>query len=98
MWKKSHKRTGTDEEKVAYAKAKLGGHKSQQAFLDGWKSLKLVKGTERAQAQDTSSHTKSDVNQIRYGNYWKIAEWEGGLMNKEFGMHCADNICSTCYF
>ena len=73
--------------------ANLKGPAKKQ-YLDNWNDLRLTNG--KATATKEESHSREDIAVGRCLGYWKIAEEEGGLLDKESGMYAADNWVDMC--
>ena len=85
----------TDEEKTDYAAIK--GPRAQQRKREFRDMLAVQKLKNcNASQQNVTSSSQSDTMVGTYRNYWMIVEKEGGLLNKEFAMAVATNICKRC--
>ena len=80
-------RTFTDEEKKEYkALSKGSGLNARKLEFREMISAQRLSGGKASQV-NTSESKESDTMVGTYLNFWKIAEAEGGLMDREFGIH-----------
>ena len=86
-------RKATPEEKEHHKSLKQLGTKAQQEYRNTWHELavKNVKG----EKQNTSSNRRTHIKKKIYKHFWQIVEAEGGLVNREFAVEVATNICSA---
>ena len=85
----------TEEQRQAYKEIKGSGtQERKRQFREMMNSQRLTNCT--AKQEHTSSTSQSDTTIGTYRNFWVIAEKEGGLMDREWGMRIASNICAAC--
>ena len=88
-------RSLTAAEKEEYAAIKgLGSAARKKQFRDTIAAQRLKNHS--AAVQSVSSSSEQDTTVGVYRNFWVIAEKEGGLMNRDFGIKVATSICSKC--
>ena len=88
-------RTLTPTEMAQYKNIKGAGSQGRkQSFRELIASQRLKNLT--ASTTSITTHSDTDTTVGTYQTFWKIAQDEGGLMDKEFGMRIATNICSAC--
>ena len=88
-------RTATVEERTAYNLIKgKGSQERKKAARDKWKHSRLKNGAAKMQQEDTDEQADWKVG--TYKHFWRIAQDEGGLMDKEFGVKRAKNYCGFC--
>ena len=88
-------RTLSEEEKNEYQLIK--GHRANERkreFRTLINSQRLANG--KASQKNVSSSAESDTVVGTYRNFWVIVEKEGGLMDRDFGIRIATNICTHC--
>ena len=72
---------------------KSAGRNAQQLFRANWKNLYM--SNLQTKAQEKASDLTEDFTAGVFHNFWRIAQEEGGLMNRECGIQCATQICRT---
>ena len=88
-------RTLSEEELTAYNTIKGGGARDRKRqFREMIQEQRLTHCKTKQEHVSTAANSDQVIGTFR--NYWVIAEKEGGLMNKEYGMQCATNICTGC--
>ena len=85
----------TEEQRKDYKEIKgAGAQDRKRQFREMINSQRLTNCTTKQ--EHTSSTSQSDTTIGTYRNFWVIAEKEGGLMDREWGMRIASNICAAC--
>ena len=88
-------RAATPEERETYDAMKgPGSFKAKKEYRDLILSQKLT--NLKAGQINKNTLTTSDTQVGTYRNFWMLAEKEGGLMDREFGIKVAKNIAGKC--
>ena len=87
-------RHATAEEKLAHTEAEKFGRKAQDTLRLNWKTTTVKNLSGSMERSSTEKQTKTTTRV--YTHFWKIVEAEGGIVNKDFGIMVATNICKAC--
>ena len=87
-------RHASAEDKLAHKEAKKFGRKAQDTLRLNWKTTTVKNLSGSMERSSTEKQTKKTTR--LYKNFWKIVEAEGGIVNKDFGIMVATNICKAC--
>jgi hypothetical protein len=88
-------RTLTNEEKVAYSQIKGSGSMKRKSDFRTLLSAQRLTNLKSQQVSTSSTKTEDTVVGT-YRNIYVIAEKEGGLMDRAFGLQVAANIAAHC--
>ena len=80
-----------EDRKIYYEKKKLGTDE-QRRFRQNWQSLLIKAGSVASHATHTTRDALKHVNKVRFLNPIQIAEAEGALVDREYGMSRMRNI------
>jgi hypothetical protein len=88
-------RVASEAEKLEYSAIQgPGSMVKKRKFREMINEQKLVNCT--ARQTNTTASAQADTKVGTYRNFWSIAEKEGGLMDRDFGVRVATSICTLC--